>query len=268
MIRGVETVERKLLIAGNWKMNTDLEEAAALVDGIVKRVGTELRVDAVVCPPYPFIEIAVKLTTVYPVLVGAQNVHYEEGGAYTGEVSAPMLCSLGCSYVIVGHSERRTLFNEKSSAINRKIRKCLEHGLFPILCIGETLEQKNEGITFEVLNKQIVYGLQGIDAAAVGRIVIAYEPIWAIGTGQSMAASGAEQSHRFIRSVVERFTNNEIARNVRIIYGGSVTPENAEELLKQDHIDGALIGGASLKTESFCEILDIAESLVRARVLS
>ncbi len=261
-------MQRKLFIAGNWKMNTDLVEAAALVDGIVKRVGTELMVDAVVCPPYPFIETVVKMTAVYPLLVGAQNVHYEEGGAYTGEVSAPMLCSIGCRYVIVGHSERRTLFNEKSTEINRKIRKCFEHGLLPILCIGETLEQKTEGITFEVLNKQIVYGLQGIDAASIGCLVIAYEPVWAIGTGQSMAASVAEQSHRFIRSVVDRFTDHDIAQSVRIIYGGSVTPENAEELLKQGNIDGALIGGASLNPESFCEILEIAESLVGSRVLS
>jgi triosephosphate isomerase len=268
LIRSVEKVERKLFIAGNWKMNTVLEEAASLVAGIVGGVGTELRVDAVVCPPYPFIERVVKLTAGYPVSVGAQNVHYEEGGAYTGEVSAPMLYSLGCSHVIVGHSERRILFNEKSSAINLKIRKCLEHGLFPILCIGETPEQKNEGITFDVLNKQIVYGLQGIDAAAVGRMVIAYEPVWAIGTGQSATAQVAEQSHRFIRSVVERFTDNATARSIRIIYGGSVTQGNAEEILKQGNIDGVLIGGASLKPDSFCEILDTAESLVRTRAIS
>jgi len=253
---------RRFLIAGNWKMNLVHNEAKALIDGIVQGASScTTAVDILICPPFPFLEGAVQMTQGTGIQVGAQNVHHEQSGAYTGEVSAPMLKSIQCTHVIIGHSERRAYFHEGNDLINAKVKTSLAWGLTPVLCIGESLEQRRAGATFSVLNEQLVYGLQGIDNDHVGRIVIAYEPVWAIGTGMSATSLQAEEAHRFIRGVIGTFSDNAVALNMRIIYGGSVNPDNAAQLLCQEDVDGALIGGASLKAESFCEIVGIAESI-------
>lgn len=252
---------RRLFISGNWKMNKGRQEACDLIDGIIKGMGDCPHVDIVVCPPFTFLDEASRKTRDMKLSVGAQNVFYRESGAYTGEISPLMLKSTGCKHVIAGHSERRQYFKETDAEINKKISLSLEHGLFPIFCIGETLEERNKGKTFEVLNGQIIYGLEGIDNLNVQKIVIAYEPVWAIGTGVSATSEQAEEVHRFIRNTVEKFSSKEVSESIRIIYGGSVNTGSARVLLKQENIDGALIGGASLKAEPFCEIIRIAESI-------
>ncbi len=253
---------RRPLIAGNWKMNLVRHEAYALVEGIMQGSAPYGSVDTLICPPALYLEIAACMVKDSPLSVGAQNLFYEESGAYTGEISAPMLKSLGCSSVIIGHSERRTYFQESNGDINRKIKTSLKWGLTPIFCIGETLGQRTDGATFEVLNEQLIYGLQGIDGSSVSGMVIAYEPVWAIGTGMSAKSSQAEEVHSFIRDVVAQFSDGEAAQQVRIIYGGSVTPGNADELLSCGNVDGALVGGASLKTDSFCRIVQAAAALL------
>jgi triosephosphate isomerase len=249
---------RRALIAGNWKMNLVLGEAVQLIEGILQCTSLSASVDVLICPSHPFLERAVGMTRGTMVRVGAQNVHHEECGAFTGEVSVSMLRSLGCTHVIAGHSERRALFHEGNDEINRKMKSILNGGLTPVLCVGETLEQRRAGITRRVLNEQLVYGLQGIDNEEIGRIVIAYEPVWAIGTGMSATSEQSQDIHRFIREKLSLFSRDEVARTVRIIYGGSVKPENAAELLGQEDIDGVLVGGASLKAESFCAIAGAA----------
>jgi triosephosphate isomerase len=254
---------RRFFISGNWKMNTVKEEASALVEGIIAGINGCSTVEIVVCPPYPFLDIAVRKAVNTALKIGAQNAHFRISGAYTGEISPLMLKSVGCRFVIIGHSERRLYFNETDSEINRKVSICLKNGLLPILCVGETLEQKNSGSTFNVLNDQIIYGLEGLDDHMIRNIIIAYEPVWAIGTGVSAAGDQVEETHSFIRETLKEFSCDEVSDGIRIIYGGSVNPGNAEDLLKRDNVDGALIGGASLKAETFCEIVKIAESLVR-----
>jgi triosephosphate isomerase len=257
---------RRMLVAGNWKMNMDVEGAERLIDGILKGLGDISLTDVLICPPFLYLESAVKRTATTPVRIGAQNVSFMEGGALTGEISAPMLRSLGCSYVIVGHSERRNLFHETDLEINRKVKICLKYGLIPILCIGETLEQRKCGNTYDVLNRQLVYGLMGIDDEQIRRMVIAYEPVWAIGTGVSASGEQAGETHRVIRSILGDFAGVDSSEELRIIYGGSVTPENAGELLTRDDVDGALVGGASLKAETFCQIVRTAESVCRSKI--
>jgi len=254
---------RKLFISGNWKMNTIMDQALELVDEIIKGLGGTSGVDIVICPPFVFIDRAVEQARSGKIQVGAQNVFYRGSGAYTGEISPAMLRSIGCTHVIVGHSERRSYFNESDTDVNKKIRISLAHGLIPIFCVGETLEQRNEGQTFDVLNHQLVYGLEGIDDTDIQTIIIAYEPVWAIGTGRSATGQQAEETHIFIRDILSNFTGSEVAEKIRIIYGGSVTPANAHVLLAQENIDGALIGGASLISSSFCEIVRTALSLSR-----
>ena len=249
---------KRALVVGNWKMNGSYEEADALIDTTVACAGSHSDVDIVVCPPFTLLYSAVRRTQKTSVSVGAQNVFYERKGAYTGEISPVMLKEIGCEWVIVGHSERRTYFGETDSTINRKLRTCHIHGLVPILCVGESLDQRKSGRTFEVLNSQIVYGLEGIDGGEIQKTVIAYEPVWAIGTGISATEQQAEEVHRFIRSVIERFAGPKASETVRIGYGGSVSPKNAGRLLREDNIDGALVGGASLVAESFCEIVGSA----------
>lgn len=252
---------RRTLIAGNWKMNLLREEAYALIGGILQESAPYTGVDTLICPPFLYLEIAVQMTKNAPLFVGAQNLFYEESGPFTGEISAAMLREVGCSHVIIGHSERRAYFRESNRELNRKISACLACGMTPILCIGETLEQRTTGATFETLNEQLTYGLQGIDGASVCTMVIAYEPVWAIGTGVSAESSQAEEVHRFIRDVIAKFTDEESAQALRIIYGGSVNSANAGELLSCDNVDGALVGGASLSLDSFCGIVRTADSL-------
>jgi triosephosphate isomerase len=252
---------RKMLIAGNWKMHKLRDDASALCGEIVGGVSRHDEVDVAVCPPFVYLDMAVSAFRGSGVDVGAQNLYYETEGAYTGEISPLMLKSLGCKYAIVGHSERRNLFGETDRIINKKLRAAYSAELIPILCVGETLSQRESGGAFDVLRGQITYGFEGIDDECVAGTVIAYEPVWAIGTGRSASAAQAEKAHAYIRERVKDFTRSAIADGVRILYGGSVKPENALDLLKQQDIDGALIGGASLSANSFCEIVRIAEAL-------
>jgi triosephosphate isomerase len=252
---------RRMIISGNWKMNMERQEALELVESILHGVDGIACTDIVICPPFLYLEHAARSTTGTRVRVGAQNLFYRVRGAFTGEISAPMLKSVGCSYVIIGHSERRSYFHETDMEINQKVRKSLEYGLVPILCIGETLEERKQGRTFEVLNRQLVYGLEGIEEEQIENMIIAYEPVWAIGTGISARGEQAEETHCRVRSILCDFTGKGVSEKVRIIYGGSVTPENADELLSQEDIDGGLIGGASLKAETFCRIVSVAESV-------
>jgi triosephosphate isomerase len=254
---------RRTLIAGNWKMNLLRDEAYALMGGILQETTVYGGVDILICPPFIYLEIAVHMMKNAPLFVGAQNLYYEKGGPYTGEISAAMLKEIGCSYVIIGHSERRTLFHEGNREINRKLKACLDLGLIPILCIGETLVQRNSGKTFDTLREQLTYGLQGIAGSSVRALVIAYEPVWAIGTGISAESSQVEEVHVFIRDTVSNFADEESADAVRIIYGGSVNPANAHQLLSCPNVDGALVGGASLKLDAFCGIVGAAESCTK-----
>lgn len=257
---------RRMFVAGNWKMNMEIEEVERLVEGILNGLGDISLTDVLICPSFPYLLSAAKCTAGTPVRIGAQNVYYMDRGAFTGEVSAPMLKSVGTRYVIVGHSERRSLFHETDLDINRKIKISLKYGLIPILCIGETLEQRKEGHTSDVLNRQLVYGLMGIDDEQIRKMIIAYEPVWAIGTGVSARGEQAGETHRIIRNILRDFAGVSLSEDMRIIYGGSVTPENAGELMEQDDVDGALVGGASLKADTFCQIVKIAESICRSKI--
>jgi triosephosphate isomerase len=256
------------LVVGNWKMNTLRVSAYALIEAFTRSVPKLTNTEVVICPPNVYLDMAVSMTRGTGVNVGAQNAYHETSGAYTGETSPAMLKDLGCAYVILGHSERRAYFGETSRSINRKMRRSIECGLLPIYCVGETLEQRKSGAAFDVLNDQILYGLEGIDTRGLGGMVVAYEPVWAIGTGVSAASEQAQEAHRFIRATVEGFSNREAASGMRIIYGGSVTPENVSSLMGQPDIDGALVGGASLKADSFLRIVVAAERCAGAELHS
>ena len=246
---------RKKVIAGNWKMNNDLSESQNLVSGIISGLGNDTTCDVIVCPPFTSLSEVNTLIKNTPVKLGAQNMHYENSGAFTGEISNSMLKSVGCEYVIIGHSERRTIFGENDEIINKKIKKALESGMKVIFCIGESLEQREEGITNEVVKKQIVNGLMNVTSDNLTNIIIAYEPIWAIGTGKTATPEQAQEVHSFIRGQIEEIYSKDSAENLQIQYGGSVKPENAVTLLSQPDIDGALVGGACLKAESFLSII-------------
>lgn len=249
---------RNKVIAGNWKMNKNLREAEELINGILSEVNPG-NVGVIVCPPYVSLEKAAGLLKESPVKLGAQNMHYEESGAFTGEVSADMLKSAGCEYVILGHSERRTIFKESNEVINKKIKQAIGNGLKPIFCIGETLEEREEEITKDVVKRQIEEGLSGIGEGELKDLIIAYEPVWAIGTGKTATPQQAQDVHEFIRGLAASLYSDSFAESLIIQYGGSVKPNNAEELLSQKDIDGALVGGACLKPDSFTEIINAAK---------
>jgi triosephosphate isomerase len=246
---------RKKVIAGNWKMNKNLSESQELVSKIINGLGNDNKCDVIVCPPFTSLSEVHSLTKNTPVKLGAQNMHYEESGAYTGEISADMLKSVGCDYVILGHSERRAIFNESDEFINKKIKTALNKKIKVIFCIGELLEQREKGITMEVVSDQITKGLDGISSENMSEIIIAYEPVWAIGTGKTATPQQAQEVHSFIRELAAKKFTSDVAENLIIQYGGSVKPENAGELLAQKDIDGALVGGACLKAESFLGII-------------
>lgn len=251
---------RSVLIVGNWKMNKTASEATVFIRDLNARVPAQpANLEIVVAPPFTALEsVRMALGASSPIQLGAQDLFWENHGAYTGEVSAPMLKDLGCRYVIVGHSERRTLFGERGDLIQKKIRAALNHGLRPILCIGETLAQRDNGTTDHVLTQQVHEGLSGLAAEALSTITIAYEPVWAIGTGKSATVEQAIAAHRTIRQVLAAVASPAVADSTRILYGGSVTPHNIESLLASDQIDGALIGGACLQVESFATIATVA----------
>ena len=247
---------RKLIIAGNWKMNNDLDQSEKLIVELKNLLQNEKpNCDVIICPPYTSLSEASKLIKGSSIKLGAQNMYFEESGAYTGEVSASMLKSVGCEYVILGHSERRAIFGETDELINKKIKKALAAGVVPIFCVGELLSERETGITNDVIKRQILAGLNGITEEQMKKIIIAYEPVWAIGTGKTATPSQAQEVHEFIRDLIEIEYSLEIANDVTIQYGGSVKPDNAKELISQKDIDGALVGGACLKADSFVGII-------------
>jgi triosephosphate isomerase len=246
---------RKKVIAGNWKMNKDLNESQNLVSGIIGGLGNDIKCDVIVFPPFTSLSEVHSLIKNTPIMLGAQNVYFEDDGAFTGEISTGMLKSVGCAYVIIGHSERRTIFGETDKLVNNKIKKALASGLKVIFCIGESLAQREEGITNKVVENQLQKGLNGISSEELKNIIIAYEPIWAIGTGKTATPEQAQEVHAFIRQYITGKYSNESAENLIIQYGGSVKPDNASSLLSQPDIDGALVGGACLKADSFLSII-------------
>jgi triosephosphate isomerase (TIM) len=218
----------------------------------------KINCDVIICPPYTSLSEANSLIKSTIIKLGAQNVYHEDNGAYTGEISPLMLKSVGCEYVIIGHSERRTIFKESNETINKKVKKSLDHGLKVIFCIGETLEEREQNITNDVVKKQVIEGLQDIDEKEISNMIIAYEPVWAIGTGKVATPQQAQEVHNFIRKLIEDKYSSGTAESLTIQYGGSVKPDNAKELLSQPDIDGALVGGACLKADSFIEIIKAA----------
>ncbi|MEG1254172.1 triose-phosphate isomerase [Clostridium sp.] len=246
---------RKAIIAGNWKMNNTIEEALNLVKEL-KPMVKGATCDVVVCPTLLSLPAVVEECRGTNLMVGAQNMHFEESGAFTGEVSPVMLKELGVKFVVIGHSERRQYFNETDETVNKKVKAAFAHGITPILCVGESLEERELGITEEVLASQVKQDLTGISKENVEEIVIAYEPIWAIGTGKTATAEDANDTIGFIRGVVEKLYGYEVADKVRIQYGGSVKPSSIKEQMAKEHIDGGLIGGASLKASDFAAIVN------------
>lgn len=242
-------------IAGNWKMNNGLRETEALLKDLKQVLSDVSGVDVAVCPPFPFLKTASEILEGSDISVGAQNMCWEEKGAYTGEVAVQMLQDIGCKFVILGHSERRKYFNEKDELINKKLKLALSSDLNPIVCVGETLEDREAGRTEAVVEKQICGCFNGLIESEMKKVTVAYEPIWAIGTGKTATPDQAQQVHRLIRKWIEDNFSREVAEVIRIQYGGSVKPENAEQLLFLEDIDGALVGGASLKAESFEAII-------------
>jgi triosephosphate isomerase (TIM) len=245
---------RRKLIAGNWKMNTDRASAVALAKGISTRAGEVPNVDLLVCPPSIYLAPVAEVLAGSKVALGAQNMYHEANGAFTGEISATMLLDLGARYVILGHSERRHILGETDEAVNKKTLAALAWGLVPIVCVGELLAEREAGKTADVIRGQFEGSLAGVTAQQIDRLVIAYEPVWAIGTGKVATPEQAEEVHADLRSLLTKRYNGEAAQRVRILYGGSVKPSNAGELLGQPNIDGALVGGASLKVEDFIGI--------------
>lgn len=248
---------RKKVIAGNWKMNNDIPASVKLISELKNKLsGSDVLV--IVCPPFTSLESAKNAIAGSEIKLGAQNMYFEDNGAFTGEISAEMLLSTGCEYVILGHSERRTIFQESNELINKKLKKALASGLKPIFCIGETLKEREDNITEKIVELQVTEGLSGIPESDVRKIIIAYEPVWAIGTGKVATPQQAQDVHAFIRNLVEKLYNSDVASSLIIQYGGSVKPDNASELLHQTDIDGALVGGACLKADSFVSIIKSA----------
>jgi triosephosphate isomerase len=251
---------RRPFIAGNWKMNLDRAQAVALAKALAAKAAEYPHVDIAVCPPSVYLEAVGGAIAGSSIGLGAQNCYHEPKGAFTGEIAPPMLTDIGCRYVILGHSERRHIFQETSQDVSKKVAAALAVGLTPIVCLGELLAERQAGRTKEVVAEQFERSLAGLSAEQVARMVIAYEPVWAIGTGVVATPQQAEEVHSDLRNLLQTRYNSRVAAQVRIQYGGSVTAENAHSLLAQPNIDGALVGGASLKAESFLGILAAARA--------
>jgi triosephosphate isomerase len=249
---------RRPFIAGNWKMNLDRAGALALAKDVAEDAADVQNVDVAMCPPFVYLDPVAQVLKGSKVGLGAQDMYHEAKGAFTGEISAAMLCDVGCKYVILGHSERRHILGETDAQINKKVLAALAAKLVPIVCVGELLAEREAGQTLEVIRRQFIGSLAGLSAEQMAGTVIAYEPVWAIGTGKTATPEQAEQVHLDLRRILEDRYNKEVAEQVRIQYGGSVTPDNAAQLLAQPDIDGALVGGASLKTASFLAIVNAA----------
>lgn len=249
---------RRPMVAGNWKMNKGLFATRDLLRELVPALKDVEDVDVVVCPPFIGLGVANRELEDSNIMLGAQNMHWEEAGAYTGEISPMMLKEL-CTYVIIGHSERRAMFGETDETVNKKLHAALKIGLKPIMCVGETLEENQGGQTSEVVSRQVRAGLLGVDANQADEVVIAYEPVWAIGTGLAATPEGANAVHKdFIRPILRELFGKQVGNGMRILYGGSVNAANAKELFDQSDIDGGLIGGASLKVDGFTTIVKAA----------
>lgn len=246
---------RKPIIAGNWKMHKTIAEAVEFVKDIKDKVNNT-DVEAVICAPFTLLKDLKEATKGTNIKIGAQNMHYAEQGAFTGEISAPMLKELNIDYVVLGHSERRQYFNETNETVNKKVIKALEEGIDPILCVGETLEEREASETKNVCKEQTEKALVGVSAEDMKKVVIAYEPVWAIGTGKTATAEDANDVIAYIREVVKGLYGEEISEEVRIQYGGSVKPSNVAEIMNQSDIDGALVGGASLLASDYTELVN------------
>ncbi len=254
-------MSRPWMLAGNWKMHLTIGEATALAKAVAEGASNASGGDVVVAPVFTALSSVASVLKGSRVAVAAQNIFYEDKGAYTGEVAPGLLKDAGCDYVIIGHSERRKYFHETDATVNAKIKKALSAGLKPIVCVGETEEEREKGVTEFVIGQQVVAGLYGIDS--LEHVTIAYEPVWAIGTGKNATPDQAEAVHAFIRRLVRGAYGDAVAAAVRILYGGSVTPDNIGGLIARENIDGALIGGASLKSESFIGIIKSVSSRER-----
>lgn len=248
---------RKPIIAGNWKMYKNEDEALQFIYKVTEAMPSNEVVDSVVCAPFVSLKSLVKCQG-DNLRIGAQNMHFEEQGAFTGEIAPSMLTNIGVTYVIIGHSERRAMFNETDESCNKKVHQAFNHGLKPILCVGESLEEREGGKTNDVLKAQVEKDLAGLSKEQVCELVIAYEPIWAIGTGRTATAEVADETCGFIRETVKKLYDEETSEAIRIQYGGSVKTSNIDELMSKPNIDGALIGGASLKVEDFIVLVNAA----------
>ncbi len=249
-------MERKKIVAGNWKMNKTLQEAKTLADMIMQQVNGFDEVTKIIIPSFPYLEtISQQISDKSNIFVGAQNCHTNSTGAFTGEVSAAMLNSVGCTYVLVGHSERRQYFKEKEADFIMKIREALNNNLQPIFCIGETIDERKTDNHFNVITEQLTSVLKEFSVTEFSKFILAYEPVWAIGTGETATSQQAQEMHAFIRNLVSDIYDSAVANNVSILYGGSCNPQNAKELFACNDVDGGLIGGASLKADDFCKII-------------
>ena len=254
---------REIIIGGNWKMNTTPEEGVTLAQDILTLISGLTKVKSVIFPPATHIAKVVESLRNSPLGVGGQNIHWENSGAYTGEIAGAMLKKIGCEWVIIGHSERRQFFGETDKSVNRRLKKALEYKLRPIVCIGESLADREAGKTFQILEKQIEIGLDDVPLEGLGGIVIAYEPIWAIGTGVTATTDQAQEAHNFIRMKLANLYDRDAAEGTVIQYGGSMNDKNAFELISKPDVDGGLIGGASLKAESFAGIIRAAQRVLK-----
>ena len=250
---------RTPLIAGNWKMFKTCSEAAETAGQLVKLVAMATDIDVMIAPPFTALAQVSDVVRGSCVSLGAQNLFWEAQGAFTGEISSAMLVSAGCKYVIIGHSERRQYFNETDETVNKKIKAAFDNDLMPVMCVGESEKEQESKNTFSVLDKQVKKGLEDFSSDNLKRLVIAYEPVWAIGTGKTATSEQAQEVHQFLRSVLEKSFGNMLAKSIRILYGGSVKPNNIAELMAMPDVDGALVGGASLDPETFSKIVHFKE---------
>jgi len=255
MIQGKKLASRIPFIAGNWKMNKTIKEARELAAAVVRASMDLAGSEIVLCPPFTSLYEVAKTIEGSPVQLGAQDIFWEDNGAFTGEISGPMLKDAGCQYVIVGHSERRQIIGESDDMVNRKLKAALRNELQPILCIGETLEEREMGLTLQRIQAQLDRALKNLDREEVAKIIIAYEPVWAIGTGRNATPEQAQEAHHYIRQILAERYGEELASCAIILYGGSVKPENASSLAEKEDVDGFLVGGASLEAESFVKII-------------
>ena len=251
---------RKKFIAGNWKMNKTVNETIRFFDNLLPNIDHSIisKVDIAVFPPFLDLYVALEKCKKIDIIIGAQNMYYKDEGAYTGEISPVMLKESGVNNVIIGHSERRCYFNDSDNVINEKMLSAISHNINPILCIGETEKERQDNKHFTIIERQIKRDLFNVNSENIGNITIAYEPIWAIGTGNIATPDDADEMHKHIRHIIEEIYDNKVAENLRILYGGSVKPNNSKSLLERNNIDGALIGGASLKPDLFLEIIKSA----------